>query len=43
VRVENPLFSHTLFPVYIATLLWLGLWLRDPRLRNLLPLRTPSQ
>lgn len=30
VRVENPLFSHTLFPVYIAVLLWLGLFLRDP-------------
>jgi hypothetical protein len=36
-RVDNPLFSHTLFPVYIATLLWLGLWLRDARLRVLLP------
>lgn len=30
VRVENPLFSSTLFPVYIAVLLWLGLFLRDP-------------
>ncbi|WNG41623.1 DoxX family protein [Archangium violaceum] len=37
VRVGNPLFSHTLFPVYIATLLWLGLWLRDERLRAVLP------
>ena len=36
-RVGNPLFSHTLFPVYIAMLLWLGLWLRDLRLRALLP------
>ena len=39
VRVGNPLFSHVLFPVYIATLLWLGLWLRDLRVRALLPLR----
>lgn len=39
VRVGSPLFSHTLFPVYIASLLWLGLWLRDRRLRALLPLR----
>ncbi|WP_426750291.1 DoxX family protein [Myxococcus sp. Y35] len=39
VRVGNPLFTHLLFPVYIATLLWLGLWLRDARLRAVLPLR----
>lgn len=37
-RVANPLFSHTLFPIYVATLLWLGLWLRDARVRALLPL-----
>lgn len=39
VRVEHPLFSHVLFPVYVASLLWVGLWLRDARLRALLPLR----
>ena len=39
VRVGNPLFSHELFPTYIASLLWLGLYLREPRLRALLPLR----
>jgi hypothetical protein len=33
VRVANPLFSHTLFPVYIATMIWGGLWLRDARVR----------
>lgn len=38
-RIGNPLFSHTLFPIYIAALLWGGLWLRDRRPRNLLPLR----
>jgi hypothetical protein len=38
VRVQNPLFSHELFPIYVALLLWLGLWLREPRLRALLPL-----
>jgi hypothetical protein len=37
VRIGNPLFSHILFPVYIAALLWLGLWLRDRRVRALLP------
>lgn len=36
IRVSSPLFSHTLFPVYIAVLLWLGLYLRDARLRNTL-------
>lgn len=35
-RVDNPLFSHTLFPIYIAALLWAGLYLRDARVRALL-------
>ena len=39
VRVESPLFSHVLFPVYVAALLWGGLWLRDARVRALNPLR----
>ncbi len=30
-RVGDPLFSHTLFPIYVALLLWGGLALRDPR------------
>lgn len=34
VRVSNPLFSHTLFPVYVAVFVWLGLYLRDARLRR---------
>ena len=38
VRLGNPLFTHVLFPVYVALLLWGGLWLRDTRLRALLPL-----
>ena len=36
VRVSNPLFSHTLFPIYVAMLIWGGLYLRDRRLRSLL-------
>ena len=32
-RVGNPLLSHTLFPLYVAALVWGGLWLRDARLR----------
>jgi hypothetical protein len=39
VRVGNPLFSHVLFPTYVAMLLWGGLVLRDRRLRGFLPLR----
>ena len=36
VRVDNPLFSHTLFPIYVAALVWGGLYLRDARVRALL-------
>jgi hypothetical protein len=39
VRVGNPLFSHILFPTYVAAFLWLGLWLRDANLRAVLPFR----
>jgi len=39
VRVENPLFSHELFGLYLGLLLWGGLWLRDERLRGLFPWR----
>lgn len=39
VRVGNPLFTHTLFPVYFAVMIWGGLYLRDDRLRALIPLR----
>jgi hypothetical protein len=39
-RVGDPLFSHVLFPTYLGVLLWLGLYLRDERLRVLLPLRS---
>jgi hypothetical protein len=39
VRVGSPLFSHILFPVYVAVLLWGGIYLRDERLRALIPLR----
>jgi hypothetical protein len=43
VRVGSPLFSHTLFPIYVAALLWVGLWLRDQRLRAVLPLRAATR
>ena len=34
-RVDSPLFSHTLFPIYVAVLVWGGLYLRDERVRTL--------
>lgn len=39
VRVGNPLFGYVLFPVYVATAAWIGLYLRDPRLRAVLARR----
>lgn len=38
-RVGDPWFSHVLFPTYLGVLLWAGLYLRDDRLRELIPLR----
>jgi hypothetical protein len=43
VRVASPLFTHVLFPAYIAALLWAGLVLRDARLRRFLPWRERRQ
>ena len=42
VRLGNPLASHVLFPVYVALLVWGALFLRDARLRTLIPLRAGS-
>lgn len=36
VRVGSPLLTHILFPIYVAVLVWGGLYLRDGRLRALL-------
>jgi hypothetical protein len=38
-RVGSPLFSHTLFGVYLGLLVWGGLYLRDERVRALIPFR----
>jgi hypothetical protein len=35
-RIGHPWLSHTLFPIYVAVLIWGGLWLRDRRVRALL-------
>ena len=39
-RVGDPLFSHVLFPTYLGSVLWLGLYLREGRLRSVIPLRS---
>ncbi|WP_395448235.1 DoxX family protein [Aminobacter sp. UC22_36] len=38
-RVGNPMFSHTMFGVYLGLMAWGGLYLRDPRLQALIPFR----
>jgi hypothetical protein len=39
VRADSPLFSHTLFGVYLGIIMWGGLWLRDGAVRALIPFR----
>jgi hypothetical protein len=41
-RIGNPLFSHELFGLYLGIFMWGGLWLRDPALRALFPLRVKT-
>jgi hypothetical protein len=38
-RVGSPVFSHLLFGAYLGLMVWGGLFLRDDRVRALLPLR----
>lgn len=38
-RVGDPLLTHVLFGVYVGILAWGGLYLRDEKLRALIPLR----
>lgn len=37
VRIDDPLFSSVLFGVYFGILVWGGLYLRDARLRRMIP------
>jgi DoxX-like family len=39
VRAGDPLFTHVLAPIYFAILIWGGLYLREPRLSSLVPVR----
>jgi hypothetical protein len=36
-RIASPLWSHTLFGLYVGVLVWAGIWLREPRLRAVVP------
>ena len=38
-RAGSPLFGHTLFGIYLGLVMWGGLWLRDPGLRAIFPIR----
>ena len=38
-RAGSPLFTHLLFGFYLGVIAWGGLWLRDPRLRSLIPFK----
>lgn len=42
VRLHDALFTHTLFPIYFAALIWGGLSLLDPRIRAASPFVTPA-
>jgi hypothetical protein len=37
-RIGSPLLGFTLFPLYVAAFLWGGLYLRNERLRAVVPL-----
>ena len=39
VRIGSPLFTHTLFGLYLGLMVWGGLWLRDRNLQILIPFR----
>jgi hypothetical protein len=39
VRIGSPVFSHTLFGLYLGLMVWGGLWFRDGSLRDLIPWR----
>ena len=37
-RAGSPLFSHTLFGIYLGVFMWVALWLREEKLRSVFPL-----
>jgi len=36
-RADSPLFSHTLFSIYLGAFMWSALWLRDSDVRRVFP------
>lgn len=39
IRLDNPLFTHILFPVYLGILAWGGIWLIEENMRDLIPFK----
>ena len=40
VPTQNPFFGEVIFPVYIGIFVWGGIYLRDERMRKLIPFRS---
>ncbi|MCU7766400.1 DoxX family protein [Priestia megaterium] len=43
IRLDNPLFSHTLSPFYCAVLAWGGIYFTNEKVRNLLSFQRSKQ
>jgi len=37
-RVDNPMYSHTLFSLYLGVAVWAALWLREEKVRSVFPM-----
>jgi hypothetical protein len=42
-RIGDPLLTHVLFGVYVGAFVWGRLYLREARLRQILPLRSNAR
>jgi len=42
-RIGSPIFTHMLFGVYLGVMLWGALYLRNDRLRSVIPFNTRSR
>lgn len=42
-RADSPLFTHLLFGFYLGVIAWAGLWLRDSRVRELIPFKNETR
>jgi hypothetical protein len=41
-RDTTPVLAHNIFAIAMGAMVWGGLWLRDPHLQKLMPLRQPA-